>query len=246
VTILNIHLFYRYDKGRKGSGSGLSGFKLLAVTMKQLANPYQILILPITMFIGAEQAFIAADYTSAFVSCGWGISNIGFVMICFGVCNGIASIFAGSIVKLTGRSPVVCFALSLHVALIVTLLVWRPSPESKLIFFVISGLWGICDALWLVQINSLSGILFPGKEEASYSNFRLWESTGSVITYAYSPYLCTHIKLYLLLGLLIIGALGYTGVEYRQYKNRVKDSETSTKGKFELIKGSLKSGEVAE
>lgn len=35
--------------------------------MKQLANPYQILILPITMFIGAEQAFLAADYTA--VSC---------------------------------------------------------------------------------------------------------------------------------------------------------------------------------
>lgn len=87
------------------------------------------------------------------MSCGWGISNIGFVMICFGVCNGIASICSGSIVKMTGRSPVICFALSLHVALIVTLLVWRPTPDSKLMFFLISGLWGICDALWLVQIN---------------------------------------------------------------------------------------------
>lgn len=89
----------------------------------------------------------------AFVSCGWGISNIGFVMICFGVCNGLAAIFTGSIVKITGRNPVICFALSLHVALIVTLLVWRPTPDGKLIFFVISGLWGICDAVWLVQIN---------------------------------------------------------------------------------------------
>lgn len=32
--------------------------------MKQLGNPYQILILPITMFIGAEQAFIAADFNA--------------------------------------------------------------------------------------------------------------------------------------------------------------------------------------
>lgn len=58
---------FSYGKGRKGSGSGLSGLKLLAVTMKQLANPYQLLILPITMFIGAEQAFIAADFNA--VSC---------------------------------------------------------------------------------------------------------------------------------------------------------------------------------
>lgn len=67
VLIYFSKLLYRYGKGRKGSGSGLSGFKLLAVTMKQLANPYQMLILPITMFIGAEQAFLAADYTA--VSC---------------------------------------------------------------------------------------------------------------------------------------------------------------------------------
>lgn len=57
-------MYYRYSKGRKGSGSELSGLKLLAVTLKHLANPYQILILPITMFIGAEQAFLAADYTA--------------------------------------------------------------------------------------------------------------------------------------------------------------------------------------
>ncbi|CAH0554817.1 unnamed protein product [Brassicogethes aeneus] len=245
IIVFGVDSMKRYGKGRKGSGSGLTGFKLLAVTMKQLANPYQLLILPITMFIGAEQAFIAADYNSAFVSCGWGISNIGFVMICFGVCNGLAAIFTGSIVKITGRSPVICFALSLHVALIVTLLVWRPNPDEKLIFFIISGLWGICDAVWLVQINSLSGILFPGKEEAAYSNFRLWESTGSVITYAYSPYICTHIKLYLLLGLLIIGICGYTAIEYLEHKKNEDDGEIYNKGQFTLVKGS-KSGEVAE
>lgn len=55
---------YRYEMGRKGSGSGLSGIKLLAVTIKQLLQTKQILLLPITMFIGAEQAFIAVDFTA--------------------------------------------------------------------------------------------------------------------------------------------------------------------------------------
>ncbi|KAJ8920309.1 hypothetical protein NQ315_011971, partial [Exocentrus adspersus] len=247
IVFFGVDRMSRYSKGRKGSGSGLSGLKLLAVTIKQLANPYQILILPITMFIGAEQAFIAADYTASFVSCGWGIGNIGFVMICFGVCNGIASIFAGSIVKLTGRSPVVCFALSLHAALLATLIIWRPYPEYSLVFFVISGLWGICDALWLVQINSLSGILFPGKEEASYSNFRLWESTGSVITYVYSPYICTNVKIYLLLGLLLIGSLGYTAVEVMVYREEERDQKNEeTRGKFAPVKEQDKFEEIVE
>lgn len=54
----------RYEMGRKGSGSELSGIRLLSVTVRQLMEVKQILLLPITMFIGAEQAFIAVDFTS--------------------------------------------------------------------------------------------------------------------------------------------------------------------------------------
>lgn len=50
--------------GRKGSGSGLSGLKLLAVTFKQLTEKKQLLLLPITMFVGAEQAFMAVGFTA--------------------------------------------------------------------------------------------------------------------------------------------------------------------------------------
>lgn len=50
--------------GRKGSGSELSGFRLLAVTIKHLMQKKQLLMIPITMFIGAEQAFMAVDFTA--------------------------------------------------------------------------------------------------------------------------------------------------------------------------------------
>lgn len=26
-------------------------------------------------------------------------------------------------------------------------------PEQGIIFFLVSGLWGVCDSIWLVQIN---------------------------------------------------------------------------------------------
>lgn len=103
--------------------------------------------------------------------------------------------------------------------------------------------WSFINVQFLIA--ALSGILFPGKEEAAYSNFRLWESTGSVITYAYSPYLCTHIKLYLLLGLLLIGISGYTGIEMLKSKKQDEEEDTS-KGEFTLVKNRAKSGEVAE
>jgi hypothetical protein len=57
--------FLRYKEGqREGSGMGLSGFQLLAITLKLLKEPNQLLILPITMFLGVEQAFVGADYTA--------------------------------------------------------------------------------------------------------------------------------------------------------------------------------------
>ncbi|XP_028130120.2 UNC93-like protein isoform X1 [Diabrotica virgifera virgifera] len=247
IVTFGVDKMSRYRKGRKVAENKITGWNLLIVTLKHAKKPLQLLMLPITVLIGAEQAFLAAEFTSAFVSCGWGISNIGYVMICFGACNGIASICSGSIVKITGRRPLIAFALVLHVALLVTLLYWRPSAHNTWIYFVVSGLWGVCDSLWLVQINSYSGILFPGEEEAAFSNFRLWESTGSVISYIWSPYLCVRTKIYLLMGLIFVGVLGYTAVEYIQSKNgRQLDLQEDPKKQFEMIDTRIPSREVAE
>lgn len=57
--------------------------------------------------------------------------------------------------------------------------------------------------------------MFPAREEAAYSNFRLWESLGFIIAYVYSPYLYAYVKLYILLAVLLVGVSGYLVVEYR-------------------------------
>jgi hypothetical protein len=89
-----------------------------------------------------------------YVSCSWGISNIGYVLICYGVTNSGASFSTGYLVKLTGRLFMVLFATLIQIGITVTLYVWTPDPaNSSVTFFVISGLWGVTDAVWLVQIN---------------------------------------------------------------------------------------------
>jgi hypothetical protein len=74
-------------------------------------------------------------------------------MICYGVTNSVSAIGTGSVVKLTGRVPVVCCAFLLHLGILIGLLNWAPTPDDKILFFVVTGLWGICDGVWLVQIN---------------------------------------------------------------------------------------------
>lgn len=47
----------------------MSGLKLLTVTINLLRKRRQILMLPITMFIGLEEAFLAVDFTRVSLPC---------------------------------------------------------------------------------------------------------------------------------------------------------------------------------
>jgi hypothetical protein len=84
----------------------------------------------------------------------------------------------------------------------------------------------------LALITALCGLLFPGKEESGYANFKLWEATGSVLTYAYSPYLCTDMKLYILMGILCMGIVCYLIIEIT---GGVKTVPVEMKPDFELV-----------
>ncbi|XP_060803241.1 UNC93-like protein [Amyelois transitella] len=234
LVAVGVDSLKRYTSGRRTAIDGKSGIRLLAVTLRQLRHKYQLLLLPVIGYIGAEQAFMAADFTQAFVGCAYGIHNIGYVMICFGVFNALAAPVAGAIVKLTGRYPVMLTALILNLCLLTALLLWRPDPGQWMVFYFLAAVWGTADAVWLVQVNALSGILFPGNEEAAYSNFRLWEATGSVLSYATAPYLCVRTRLQVLLGLLLLGFSGYTTIELMEYRaKRAHHLERN----FELVNG---------
>lgn len=62
--------------------------------------------------------------------------------------------------------------------------------------------------------------MFPGREEAAFSNFRLWESVGYIIAYVISPYMRLSEKTYLMLFMMIVGVILYFTVEYREYKSK--------------------------
>lgn len=145
----------RYGERRRGSITAIEigGSQLLAATFRQMKKPNQQLLIAITVFIGMEQAFIGADFTQAYVACALGVHMIGYVMICFGVVNAICSIIFGSIMKYIGRNLIIALGALAHGGLIIFCLIWRPSPEHPLIFFLVSGLWGVGDAVWQTQIN---------------------------------------------------------------------------------------------
>lgn len=70
-------------------------------------------------------------------------------------------------------------------------------------------------------------MLFRRNKEAAFSNYRLWESAGFVIAYAYSTTLCARMKLYVLFGNLVLGVIGYIIVEVR-HRRKVSTHRNQT------------------
>lgn len=216
------------ELSRKGSSSNKSSKQLLVATFQHMKNPYQMLIIPLTLWSGFEQAFIGADFTAAFISCSWGIQHVGFVMICYGVADSVASITSGAAVKKLGRIPIFVLGAVVNFALLFTFLFWRPDPTQSLVYFVIAALWGFSDAIWQTQINALYGIIFSSNEEAAFSNYRLWESVGYIVAYANSTVFCVYVKIYILFAVLAIGMTGYLVIERMECK-KLKESANATK-----------------
>lgn len=208
------------------ANSGKTGVQLLVASFNHMRHPYQLLIIPLTIWSGVEQAFIGADYTAAYVSCGLGVHMVGYVMICFGVCDAICSVSFSPLVKIFGRIPVFTMGFVINLGIIITLIHWMPRPDDLPIFFVISGLWGVSDAVWQTQINALYGVIFPGESEAAFSNYRLWESLGFIIAYACSTLICIEAKITILLVFISLGAVGYYVIEAIEWRGGLrKDSE---------------------
>ena len=89
----------------------------------------------------------------AYVSCGIGVHMVGYVMICYGVCDALCSVSFSTLVKLVGRVPVFTMGAVINFGVIIALIHWRPHPDDTPIFFVLAGLWGVSDAVWQTQIN---------------------------------------------------------------------------------------------
>ncbi|KAK2855947.1 hypothetical protein Q5P01_004682 [Channa striata] len=188
-------------------------------TFRLLKDWRLLTLIPLTMYSGFEQSFLSGEYTKNYVTCALGIHFVGFVMMCFGASNSVCSFLFGRLARYTGRAALFFFAAVTNFSCIIALLFWRPHPDQLPVFFVFPALWGMADAIWQTQTNALYGILFPRDKEAAFANYRMWESLGFVIAFAYSTFLCLEYKLYIVLAVLVLSMITYPIVEYHEYKN---------------------------
>ena len=69
-------------------------------------------------------------------------------------------------------------------------------------------------------IPALYGVLFANDEEAAFSNYRLWESAGFILTFILQTQVCILSKLYVLIGVITAGMTGYFLIEISQRRTK--------------------------
>ena len=198
-------------------------FQLVIATFKHIITPYQILITPMTIWNGLMKGFIISDFTAGFISCIFGVGDVGWVLIIYGVCSAIGSISLGVVAKYTGRVPLYILAASFNLTFVFTLMKWSPKYDEKWVLFLLSGIAGGADAIWNTQNSSLYGLLFASNKEAAFSSYALWESIGYLAAFILQTQLCIESKLYILLTVLMSGMLGYFCIEVNE--RRISNDE---------------------
>lgn len=197
-------------------------------TFRLLKDWRLVTLIPLTMYSGFEQSFLSGEYTKNYVTCALGIHFVGYVMMCFGATNSLCSFLFGRLARYTGRAALFFLAALANFTCIIALLYWRPHPDDLPVFFVFPALWGLSDAIWQTQTNALYGVLFPRDKEAAFANYRMWESLGFVIAFAYSTFICVEYKLYILMAVLVLTVITYPIVEYHEHKNPTLPVEEGT------------------
>ncbi|CAH1781034.1 unnamed protein product [Owenia fusiformis] len=184
------------------------------------------LIIPLLIFNGFEQGFLYADYNKSYITCSLGIEYIGYCMIMLGLANIASSILIGFVAKHIPREVIIGLGGILHIGLMVFLLIWVPDKGVTPVVFLMSAFWGMCDAVWQTQCNSLVHVACPDDHEVAFSNFRMLQGLGASIAFFLSAVMCVAVKLYIIITLLVVAILFYVVAEYRIRKSENDHFET--------------------
>uniref|UniRef100_A0A2R9B521 Protein unc-93 homolog A n=1 Tax=Pan paniscus TaxID=9597 RepID=A0A2R9B521_PANPA len=206
----------------EGEKKSVPFWSTLLSTFKLYRDKRLCLLILLPLYSGLQQGFLSSEYTRSYVTCTLGIQFVGYVMICFSATDALCSVLYGKVSQYTGRAVLYVLGAVTHVSCMIALLLWRPRADHLAVFFVFSGLWGVADAVWQTQNNALYGVLFEKSKEAAFANYRLWEALGFVIAFGYSTFLCVHVKLYILLGVLSLTMVAYGLVECVESKNPIR------------------------
>jgi len=207
---LNPHLFL--SGGMQPLQKTLAQLKSLAVFS---VDGNFLLLLPLAMYSSIQYSFVSAEITKAFVTCPLGIHMVGYTMICLGVCGSVSSYLSGLLNRYTGRVAPILTATGLNLGVLIFLTQWQPNPDSLLPYFVVMGVWGVSDGIWISQVNIIMAAVFPDKYEEAFAGLRVAQGLGAAVSFGYSNSVCMMFKIYIMVASCVVSVASYVLMEWR-------------------------------
>lgn len=172
-----------------------------------------LLLLPLLVYSGLQQAFIWGDFTEYIVTPVLGVSLIGGVMAAFGAADAGSSLLAGRLsAGISSAANVLCFGSVAQLLVLVWLFV-KQSYESDLGGYVtIFGqaiIWGLGDASLNTQICALLGTLYPNDTEAAFAQWKIWQSAATALIFFITSSTTFSLRIVMLLITLPVSLLSF-------------------------------------
>ena len=122
-----------------------------------MMKPYQLLITPITIWLGYYQGFVLGEFIAGWVACPpyYGVDQISFILITYAVCDSLSSICFGFLAKYTGQIIIQFIAIISVVPPILQLITTTddtPFQDYPIILFIIAGFLGVANAAWRILV----------------------------------------------------------------------------------------------
>jgi len=109
----------------------------------------------------------------------------------------------------------VFFATGLNLGVLIFLTQWQPNPDSLLPYFVVMGVWGVSDGIWISQVNIIMAAVFPDKYEEAFAGLRVAQGLGAAVSFGYSNSVCMMSKIYIMVASCVVSVASYVLMEWR-------------------------------
>lgn len=81
-----------------------------------------------------------------------------------------------------------------------------------------------------VYFSGLFGMMFTDNKEAAFAGLKMCQSISACILFVTAKYICTAIKIYVLIGLLIYAMGGYLVLELQQRCEKKREEKVKSEG----------------
>uniref|UniRef100_A0A0D6QZA9 UNC93-like protein 3 n=1 Tax=Araucaria cunninghamii TaxID=56994 RepID=A0A0D6QZA9_ARACU len=203
---------------QSGNDSCLTVGDQLKATFVPLLDKRMLLLIPLLVYSGLEQAFVWAEFTKYVVEPAIGVAGVGGVMAIFGATDAVSSLVAGRLTTgLLSISSITCTGILFQALVLLRLWLshsFGSSRASLINIVVMAAAWGAGDGVFNTQTNALLAILFPHDTEAAFSQLKIWQSGAISVVFFVSPHIAFTTMLAALAITLFISLVGLSMITF--------------------------------